>query len=111
MDDDKYRECSADTMFYMIPFFCGQDKFCESPSEASFGRAVQNLKRNFILVGLTEQMDDFFVMLQKIFPVYFRDITNFWRISGKNYMAKCEILIPVKVKSIRMKQRLRKSLR
>ena len=89
-NDVKYKECSTDSMFYMIPFFCGQDKLCDSASEASFDRAVQNLERHFLLVGLTEQMDDFFVLLQKIFPVYFKDITKFWRIHGTNFVSKRE---------------------
>jgi len=81
-DDKKYHECSPEHMHYMIPFFCGQAPECAKVTEKSLKIAMENMDRNYLVVGLTEQMDDFFAVLQKIFPTYFTNITKIWRIEG-----------------------------
>mgnify|MGYP006944943195 CR=1 FL=1 len=69
-------------MHYMIPFFCGRTPECLQVTEKSLKIAMENVDTNYLVVGLTEQMDDFFVVLQKIFPTYFTNITKIWRIAG-----------------------------
>jgi len=66
----------------MIPFFCGNDPDCFQPSKKSLNIAITNLEKNYLVVGVTEQMDDFFVVLEKLFPTYFTNLTKFWRING-----------------------------
>ena len=70
----------------MIPFFCGQSSECSQPSNQSLQTAITNLEHNYLVVGVTEQMDDFFTTLEKIFPRYFKDVTQSWRITGMFYV-------------------------
>ena len=66
----------------MIPFFCGQNPKCFIPSNYSYEMAIANLERSYLVVGLTEQMDDFFSVLEILFPTYFKNATHFWRKHG-----------------------------
>ena len=69
-------------MAYMLPFFCGNDKICSEASDETFQRALRNMKEKFLVVGLTEQIDDFFPVLEKLFPAYFENISKKWNKQG-----------------------------
>ena len=66
----------------MIPFFCGENSECDRVSEKSLDIAIKNMEKNFLIVGITEQIDDFFAVIEKVFPTYFTNITAVWRSEG-----------------------------
>ena len=76
----------------MIPFFCGRTPECREVTEKSLKIAMENMSTNYLVVGVTEQMDDFFAVLQKIFPTYFTNITTIWRIKGTEFCIRYFIL-------------------
>ena len=82
LDPRKFVECSPSRMAYMLPFFCGNDKICSEASDETFQRALRNMKEKFLVVGLTEQIDDFFPVLEKLFPAYFENISKKWNKQG-----------------------------
>ena len=80
---EKYVECDTDHMSYMLPFFCGSEEVCQTATEESFRRAKRNMEQKFLIVGLTEQIDDLFPVLEKMFPSYFKGITTHWEQQGE----------------------------
>ncbi|XP_071944497.1 uronyl 2-sulfotransferase-like [Antedon mediterranea] len=67
---DQY-ECSKRRTFYIIPFFCGNDPRCKQPTEWTLKRAMANVKQDFKVVGLLEELRDVFLVLEKTWPTVF----------------------------------------
>ncbi|CAF1499831.1 unnamed protein product [Didymodactylos carnosus] len=51
---------------HMIPFFCGQDPKCQLINDWSLQQAKTNIMRHYTIVGVTEQLYDFFFVLGMI---------------------------------------------
>lgn len=66
-------ECHADRIWEWgtIPYFCGDDQICATPSYEAFDKAVLSLRR-FLFVGITEDYRNSTLVLEKMMPSYFR---------------------------------------
>ena len=66
-------ECHADRIWEWgtVPYFCGEDPICATPSYEAFDRAVLSLRR-FLFVGITEDYRNSTLVLEKMMPSYFR---------------------------------------
>ncbi|XP_071814053.1 uronyl 2-sulfotransferase-like [Apostichopus japonicus] len=66
-----------------LPFFCGFHPNCsDSSNRWSLDQAVSNLD-NFLVVGLTEEMDDTIRVLQKLLPDVFKGISSAYKRNAK----------------------------
>ena len=45
--------------------------------------AITKLEKHYLIVGITEQIDDFVTVLEKVFPTYFKGLNHVWIINGK----------------------------
>lgn len=63
---------SPEGFFRQIPYFCGQQEFCQIPSFQSLSEAKRNVERYYALVGLTENISAFMSLLEHIVPQYFK---------------------------------------
>lgn len=85
----KKSDCSIDKIWLQIPFFCGQTAQCwEVGNEWALEEAKRNLANNYMLVGLTENMEDFVLVLETVLPRMFRGITDFYRKGSKSHIRK-----------------------
>lgn len=75
-------ECSVPRIFYIIPFFCGQEAFCRNPSELALQQAKLNVIRNYLLVGVTEELEDFLIVLERLLPEFFTGILKIYKTPG-----------------------------
>lgn len=65
----------------IVPYFCGDTPECEYPSEKALAVAIKNLNEKFLLVGLTEEFENFIKILEKMMPAYFSDL--FYNFEGE----------------------------
>ncbi|XP_022094824.1 uronyl 2-sulfotransferase-like [Acanthaster planci] len=66
-----YKECVRSGSFYIIPFFCGQRKECRRPSQWALDEAKLNVEKHFVVVGILEDLESSFRVLEKALPQFF----------------------------------------
>jgi len=70
--DRNGKDCDPKQMWLQVPFFCGALNFCSQPGNAkALETAKWNLQNHYLLVGLTERMEDAIVLLEHLLPDYF----------------------------------------
>lgn len=74
-----HRLCTAQKLFYIIPYFCGQDVMCQSPSQDSLYRAKIHVLEKYLVVGYLEDFDGMLQVLEALLPRYFDGINEFWK--------------------------------
>ena len=56
----------------MIPYFCGNEEFCGIPSERAFDKAVANVRKHYLIVGVLEDYLRFLKLSEILLPIFFR---------------------------------------
>jgi len=83
------RDCDTKQLWVQIPFLCGHSAECwELNSEWALQQAKINLLTKYTLVGVTEQMEEFVVLLEATVPKVFRGITDLYRKGGQSHVRK-----------------------
>uniref|UniRef100_H2ZJG2 Sulfotransferase n=1 Tax=Ciona savignyi TaxID=51511 RepID=H2ZJG2_CIOSA len=57
----------------VVPYFCGQDAGCMTRSQWAVEKAKQNIKKNYVFVGILEDLDNSLKIMEAILPSYFND--------------------------------------
>lgn len=81
-------ECIGAKLFYITPFFCGQEAFCSRPSELALRQAKINVIKSYLLVGVTEEFEDFLFVLAKVLPEFFNGIQRIYEEPGDDLSSK-----------------------
>ena len=56
-----------------IPFFCGDSDDCRTlGSETALATAIENIEKNFVMVGVLEQLQESLTVLECKLPVLFK---------------------------------------
>jgi len=70
-------DCKAEHMWLQIPFFCGHASECWRPgSKWALEQAKTNLVSHYLVVGLTEEMEQFVTVLEAVIPRLFSGATQ-----------------------------------
>jgi len=74
-----YTECSAEKLWYIVPYFCGQDAMCKRPSSEAVKRAKRHLLDNYLAVGFVEDFEMTLQVFEKLMPLYFKGAPDVWK--------------------------------
>ena len=91
----KGRRASCTKRFKQIAFFCGHEYFCEfptSPEEArrALNQAKKNVESNYLVVGMTEDLQTFFRVLEKLLPRFFSSASRTFKLADKSLHGQFE---------------------
>nr|XP_039267722.1 uronyl 2-sulfotransferase-like [Styela clava] len=71
--------CTAGRLFYVVPYFCGQDFLCHRPSKESLYRAKVHVMENYLVVGYLEDFTGMLQVLEKLLPQFFTGSLKLWK--------------------------------
>ena len=77
-------------MWLQVPFFCGHASACWNPPGNSWAleQAKRHLVDKYFLVGVTEELEDFVLMLESTLPSMFHGSLNLYRNVEKSHLRK-----------------------
>ncbi|XP_071955019.1 uronyl 2-sulfotransferase-like [Antedon mediterranea] len=78
-------ECSRNKLQYIIPFFCGQSPQCRFQDRTPLEIAKKNVERDFIVVGILDELENTFAVLEKMLPRFFAGAVDYMRAPGNTY--------------------------
>uniref|UniRef100_A0A671LKY1 Heparan sulfate 2-O-sulfotransferase 1 n=1 Tax=Sinocyclocheilus anshuiensis TaxID=1608454 RepID=A0A671LKY1_9TELE len=82
-------DCAPEKLWLQIPFFCGHYFECWSiGSKWALEQAKYNLVNEYMLVGVTEELEDFVMMLEAALPRFFKGATELYRTGKKSHLRK-----------------------
>uniref|UniRef100_A0A3P9LYD9 Heparan sulfate 2-O-sulfotransferase 1 n=1 Tax=Oryzias latipes TaxID=8090 RepID=A0A3P9LYD9_ORYLA len=82
-------DCAPEKLWLQIPFFCGHHAECWNVgSKWALEQAKYNLLNEFLLVGVTEELEDFVMILEAALPHFFRGATELYRTGKKSHLRK-----------------------
>ncbi|GAB6031464.1 hypothetical protein CHUAL_009233 [Chamberlinius hualienensis] len=94
-------DCSPEIMWLQIPFFCGHVADCWIPGNAwALEQAKFNLVNKYMLVGVTDELQDFVSMLEVIFPRFFNGATELYNSGKKSHLRKTVMKIEPSAKTV-----------
>ncbi|XP_018496506.2 heparan sulfate 2-O-sulfotransferase 1 [Galendromus occidentalis] len=95
------QDCSEDKMWLQIPFFCGHTPNCWQPgSRWALEQAKMNLINKYLLVGTTEQLQDFVDILEVVLPRFFRGASQLFHSGKKSHLRKTSNKKPVNAETV-----------
>ncbi|KAI1716320.1 sulfotransferase family domain-containing protein [Ditylenchus destructor] len=66
------KDCDPKQMWLQVPYFCGTASFCsEAGNPKALEMAKWNLVNRYLLVGLTERMEDMIALMEQLLPSFF----------------------------------------
>lgn len=82
-------DCAPEKLWLQIPFFCGHHSECwTAGSRWALERAKSNLLDRYLLVGVTEELEDFIMILEAALPRFFKGATELYRTGKKSHLRK-----------------------
>ncbi|CAH1957078.1 unnamed protein product [Acanthoscelides obtectus] len=101
-------ECDPSHMWLQIPYFCGHSANCWKPGNKwALQEAKKNLVTNYFLVGVTEELEDFIVILERSLPRMFKGATEHFLNSNRSHLRKT---VQKEVPSEETMQKIKKSV-
>ncbi|XP_013881378.1 heparan sulfate 2-O-sulfotransferase 1 [Austrofundulus limnaeus] len=82
-------DCAPEKLWLQIPFFCGHYSECWNVgSQWALDQAKYNLVNEYMLVGVTEELEDFVMMLEAALPRFFRGATDLYKTGKKSHLRR-----------------------
>ncbi|XP_067845980.1 heparan sulfate 2-O-sulfotransferase 1 isoform X3 [Heptranchias perlo] len=83
-------DCAPEKLWLQIPFFCGHSSECWNVgSKWALEQAKYNLVNEYLLVGVTEELEDFIMLLEAALPRFFRGATELYRTDVPFFINRC----------------------
>ncbi|XP_066592322.1 heparin sulfate O-sulfotransferase-like [Prorops nasuta] len=80
-------DCDPNGMWLQIPFLCGHDPACwEVGNGWALEEAKRNIRERYLLVGVTEELKDFVLVLQTILPQFFKGAHDIFIRNNKSHL-------------------------
>lgn len=74
----QHRDCTGHKSFYIIPFFCGNSRYCIQSSRWALHRAISNVEKHFLVVGILEEYELTLKVLERMLPGYFKGASELY---------------------------------
>uniref|UniRef100_A0A6A7G594 Heparan sulfate 2-O-sulfotransferase 1-like n=3 Tax=Hirondellea gigas TaxID=1518452 RepID=A0A6A7G594_9CRUS len=85
----KHVDCSPSVLWIQVPFFCGQHAECWVPgSDWALQQAKHNLVHQYLVVGVTEEMEQFVALLEAALPRLFHGALHLYQQGSKSHLRK-----------------------
>ncbi|KAK9869801.1 hypothetical protein WA026_003533 [Henosepilachna vigintioctopunctata] len=85
----KLPECDPNNLWLQVPFFCGHAANCRKPGNKwALAEAKKNIVTNYLLVGVTEELQDFISLLEITIPRMFKGALDHYLNSNKSHLRK-----------------------
>ncbi|XP_036303845.1 heparan sulfate 2-O-sulfotransferase 1 isoform X2 [Pipistrellus kuhlii] len=99
-------DCAPEKLWLQIPFFCGHSSECWNVgSRWAMDQAKYNLVNEYFLVGVTEELEDFIMLLEAALPRFFRGAADLYRTGKKSHLRKTtEKKLPTKQTIAKLQQ-------
>ncbi|XP_020774485.1 heparan sulfate 2-O-sulfotransferase 1 [Boleophthalmus pectinirostris] len=82
-------DCAPEKLWLQIPFFCGHHSECwNAGSHWALEQAKLNLVNEYLLVGVTEELEDFIMILEAAVPRFFKGATELYKSGKKSHLRK-----------------------
>lgn len=82
-------DCTPEEMWLQIPFFCGHASDCWTPGNAwALEQAKHNLVQHYLLVGITEELQDFVAVLEATLPRFFKGAIDLFATGKKSHLRR-----------------------
>ncbi|CAN9500815.1 unnamed protein product [Ophioblennius macclurei] len=82
-------DCQPEKLWMQIPFFCGHVSECWNVgSRWALEQAKYNLMNHYLLVGVTEELEDFIMVLEAALPRFFKGATELFRTGNRSHLRK-----------------------
>ncbi|XP_037530952.1 heparan sulfate 2-O-sulfotransferase 1 [Nematolebias whitei] len=82
-------DCAPEKLWLQIPFFCGHHSECwNGGSRWALEQAKYNLVNKYLLVGVTEELEDFIMVLEAALPRFFKGATELYKTGKRSHLRK-----------------------
>ncbi|MEQ2300958.1 Heparan sulfate 2-O-sulfotransferase 1 [Ameca splendens] len=82
-------DCAPEKLWLQIPFFCGHHSECwNAGSRWALEQAKYNLVNEYLLVGVTEELEDFIMILEAALPRFFKGAADLYRTGSSRGICK-----------------------
>lgn len=94
-------DCAPEKLWLQIPFFCGHFSECwNAGSQWALEQAKHNLVNHYMLVGVTEELEDFIMILEAALPRFFKGATELFKTGTKSHLRKTSEKKPLTKESL-----------
>mgnify|MGYP000402043990 CR=1 FL=1 len=69
--------CLQGGTWTLIPYFCGNDDFCQKPTKQAVDQAMANVRKSYLVVGILEDYERFLKLVAILMTPFFIGRTHF----------------------------------
>ena len=73
-----------------LSYFCGMDEVCKTISRETVNKAKRNIDKHYAVVGVSEELDVFYQLLEYYFPVTMKNAVEVYRSTTRENVGRYE---------------------
>lgn len=82
-------DCHPDRLWQQVPYFCGHAEECWKPgSRWALEQAKYNMINKYLLVGVTDEMEEFITILEATLPSMFKGASRLFQTGKRSHLRR-----------------------